>query len=60
MGPVAHPTAPVAMPTPLPIGISPSPFMISALPSIAASLDGPQKQFYTARALPRYRVSLPL
>jgi hypothetical protein len=31
--------------------------MISSLPGIAASLDGPQRQFYGGTNIPRRRVS---
>lgn len=49
----------VSMPTPLPQHLMRNAHMLSSLPSIAATLDGGQRQFFSARGLPVRRVSLP-
>jgi hypothetical protein len=50
----------MALPTPPHVQNAADPAMISSLPNIAATLDGPQRQFYGGAFLPKRRVSLPL
>lgn len=53
-------TAPMMVPTPPQIQSAADPAMISSLPNVAATLDGPQRQFYGGAFLPKRRVALPL
>ena len=53
------PSAPVSMPTPLPEHLQRHPAMISSLPGVSTTLDGPTRQFYAAGNLPTRRVALP-
>jgi hypothetical protein len=50
--------APVSIPTPHPPFVGRHPRMISSMPSIFATQDGPMRQFYGTGHLPVGRVSL--
>lgn len=56
--PIAGPIGRVPpMPTPPPFHVVRSPLMLSSVPMIAQSGDGPVRQFYSGRALPVRRIA---